>query len=74
MSEIQVSEIFDRYPAERTSSLAVLEDIQREYKYLPREALEATAERLRLIQKFVCWLNIWALMNNMLRLTPTLVH
>jgi len=48
MSEIQVSEIFDRYPADRTSSLAVLEDIQAEYKYLPREALEATAERLRM--------------------------
>jgi NADH-quinone oxidoreductase subunit E len=48
MSEIQVSEILDRYPADRTSSLAVLEDIQAEYKYLPREALEATAERLRM--------------------------
>jgi len=48
MSEIQVSEIFDRYPADRTSSLAVLEDIQAEYKYLPRSALEATAERLKI--------------------------
>ena len=48
MSEIQVSQILDRYPVERTSSLAVLQDIQREYKYLPREALEATAERLRM--------------------------
>jgi len=46
MSEISVSEIFDRYPADRTSSLAVLEDIQAEYKYLPREALEEMAERL----------------------------
>ena len=48
MSEIQVSEILDRYPAEKTSSLAVLQDIQTEYKYLPREALEATAERLKM--------------------------
>ncbi len=48
MNEIPVSEIFDRYPADRTSSLAVLEDIQAEYKYLPREALEAAAERLRM--------------------------
>ena len=48
MNEIPVSEIFDRYPADRTSSLAVLEDIQAEYKYLPREALEATAEKLRM--------------------------
>jgi len=48
MSEIPASEILDRYPADRTSSLAVLEDIQAEYKFLPRAALEATAERLRM--------------------------
>jgi len=48
MSEIPVTEILDRYPADRTSSLAVLEDIQTAYKYLPRDALEATAERLRM--------------------------
>jgi NADH:ubiquinone oxidoreductase subunit E len=48
MSEISVSEILDRYPADRTSSLAVLEDIQAEYKYLPREALDETAERLHM--------------------------
>ena len=48
MSEISVSEILDRYPADRTSSLAVLEDIQAEYKYLPREALEEMAERLHM--------------------------
>jgi len=48
MSEISVSEILDRYPADRTSSLVVLENIQAEYKYLPREALEETAERLHM--------------------------
>ena len=46
MSEIPVSEILGRYPADRTSSLAVLGDIQAEYKYLPREALEETAKWL----------------------------
>jgi NADH:ubiquinone oxidoreductase subunit E len=46
MSEIPVSEILSRYPADRTSSLAVLEDIQAAYKYLPREALEEVAEYL----------------------------
>jgi len=46
MSNVPVSEILDRYPADRTSSLAVLEDIQAEYKYLPREALEEVAVRL----------------------------
>jgi len=46
MSEIPVSEILGRYPADRISSLAVLGDIQAEYKYLPREALEETAKWL----------------------------
>jgi NADH-quinone oxidoreductase subunit E len=48
IQEISVSHILDRYPADRTSSLAVLEDIQTEYKYLPREALEEVAERLNM--------------------------
>ncbi|MGC8874652.1 MAG: NAD(P)H-dependent oxidoreductase subunit E [Chloroflexia bacterium] len=47
MSKTPISEIIDRYPAERTSILAILEDIQAEYKYLPREALEMVADRLR---------------------------
>ncbi len=46
MSVERVHEIIDRYGAARTASLAVLQDIQREYNYLPREALELTAERL----------------------------
>jgi NADH-quinone oxidoreductase subunit E len=46
MSEIPVSEILARYSADRTASLAVLEDIQAAYKYLPREALEQVAEGL----------------------------
>lgn len=46
MSKMPISEIIERYPAERASILAVLEDIQAEYKYLPREALEMVAERL----------------------------
>ncbi len=48
MSPATVQEILNRYPAERTAVLSVLEDIQAEYKYLPREALQATAERLRM--------------------------
>ena len=42
----RVNEIIDHYGVERTSTLAILQDIQREYSYLPREALELTAERL----------------------------
>jgi len=48
MSEVPVSEILDRYPADRTSVLNVLEDIQTAYKYLPRETLEVTAEGLKM--------------------------
>ncbi len=47
MSKTPISEIIERYPAERASILAILEDIQAEYKYLPRDALEMVAERLR---------------------------
>lgn len=42
----RVNEIVDSYGADRTASLAVLQDIQREYNYLPREALKLAAERL----------------------------
>jgi NADH-quinone oxidoreductase subunit E len=44
--EQRVDAIIDRYGADRTASLAVLQDIQREYSYLPRAALELAAERL----------------------------
>ena len=46
MSTTSVNEILNRYPVEKTAVLSVLEDIQAEYKYLPREALEATAKGL----------------------------
>ena len=42
----RVSEIIDHYGMEPTNTLAILQDIQREYNYLPREALELTAKRL----------------------------
>jgi NADH-quinone oxidoreductase subunit E len=46
MSLEPVGEIIDHYGADRTASLAVLQDIQQQYNYLPREALELVAERL----------------------------
>ena len=46
MNVERVHEIIDRYGADSMASLAVLQDIQREYNYLPREALELAAERL----------------------------
>jgi len=42
----KLDSIFDRYPKNQESLIAVLQDIQKEYQYLPCEALEATANRL----------------------------
>jgi NADH-quinone oxidoreductase subunit E len=42
----RIDEIIDAYNAERMHALAILQDIQREYNFLPREALERTARRL----------------------------
>lgn len=39
-------EIIERHPKEERYTLAILQDIQRKYKYIPREALEALAEYL----------------------------
>ena len=46
MTVERVDEIIDRYGADATLSLAILQSIQGQYNYLPREALEHTAERL----------------------------
>jgi len=48
MNTNRVDEIIQCYDAEQANSLAILQDIQREYHYLPREALELTAERLNI--------------------------
>ena len=42
----RVNEIIDSYSAEQMHALAILQDIQREYNFLPRKALEQTAKRL----------------------------
>jgi len=46
MNNERVNEIIDTNGADPTNSLAILQDIQREYNFLPREALELVAERL----------------------------
>ncbi len=48
MNAERVNQIIDSYGADRTSSLAILQDVQREYNFLPREALELVAKRLHL--------------------------
>jgi NADH-quinone oxidoreductase subunit E len=42
----RVNEIIETYGADRTNALAILQDIQREFSFLPRAALELTAQRL----------------------------
>ena len=46
MNVQRVDEIIDSYEADRTCTLAILQDVQAEYKYLPREAIIQTANRL----------------------------
>ena len=47
-SDNRVDEIIDLYGADPACSLAVLQEIQQEYNYLPRTALERVSERLGL--------------------------
>jgi NADH:ubiquinone oxidoreductase subunit E len=42
----RVDEIIDEYQADRMCTLAILQDVQAEYKYLPRDAIIETANRL----------------------------
>jgi len=41
-----IKEIMERYPAEERYSLAVMQDMQRQLGYVPREGLEALVSRL----------------------------
>ncbi len=42
----KLPEIFSRYPQHPESLIMILQEIQKEYRYLPCEALTATAEQL----------------------------
>jgi len=44
----RVNQIIDAYGADRACSLAILQEIQQENNYLPREALEAVSQRLKI--------------------------
>ena len=48
MNSERVDQIIDSYGADPAASLAVLQEIQHEYNYLPREALEQMSARLAL--------------------------
>ena len=42
----QILEILHRYPPEKRHSLAILQDLQHHFNYIPREGMEALAEYL----------------------------
>jgi NADH-quinone oxidoreductase subunit E len=42
----RVDEIIDKYNAERSSLIGIFQDIQAEYRYLPKEAISRVVERL----------------------------
>jgi len=48
MNVERVNQIIDSYGADRATSLAVLQEVQQAYNYLPREALELVAQRLEM--------------------------
>ena len=41
-----IEEIIHNYPAEQRYSLAIMQDMQRQFNYIPREGMEALAEYL----------------------------
>ena len=42
----KINEIIHNYPNEQRYSLAIMQDMQREFNYIPREGMEALAEYL----------------------------
>lgn len=42
----RVDEIIDKYNAEKSSLIGIFQDIQAEYRYLPKEAISRVVERL----------------------------
>ncbi len=46
MVEAKVSEILEKYARDESSLIAMLQDLQEEYSYLPREALEQISREM----------------------------
>ena len=44
--DLSGQDVIEKYPKEQRFTLAILQDIQRKYKYIPREALENLAKYL----------------------------
>lgn len=45
-NNLDAADVIKKYPKEKRFTLAILQDIQRKYKYIPREAIEALAKYL----------------------------
>jgi NADH-quinone oxidoreductase subunit E len=46
MDLTRINEIIDKYHAEKSSLIGIFQDIQAEYRYLPKEAISQVVERL----------------------------
>lgn len=44
ISKQEIGAVFENYPRDRRYALAVMQDIQRKYNYVPKEALEGLSE------------------------------
>ncbi len=42
----EITEILERYPRQQRHCLAIMQDMQRQYNYIPREGMEALADYL----------------------------
>ncbi|WP_123054246.1 NADH-quinone oxidoreductase subunit NuoE [Clostridium sp. JN-1] len=45
-NNLDAADVIKKYPKQKRFTLAILQDIQRKYKYIPREAIEALAKYL----------------------------
>ena len=46
VSREEISGILNQYPKEQRFSLAIMQDMQRKYNYIPREGMEALSDYL----------------------------
>jgi len=46
MAEVDIKKVIESYPRERRFALAVMQDLQRQLNYIPREGLEMLAEHI----------------------------
>ena len=48
VDKVKINEILQTYPADQRYSLAIMQDLQHEFQYIPREGLEALAAYLNM--------------------------